>query len=99
MLILPREQLEQRVTRNEDIQSFRCQRQTYRIVYHTVNSLDKLHVYAIFISVIMMRSENISLVYKRLNQHEDSHPSTWKLRLLYLPRDGNNRADKSSWVL
>ena len=29
MLILPREQLEQRVTRNEDMQSFRCQRQTY----------------------------------------------------------------------
>ena len=48
MLILPREQLEQRVyrpvTRNEDMQSFRCQRQTYRIVYHTVSSIDKLHV-------------------------------------------------------
>ena len=41
MLILPREQLEQRVTRNEDIQSFRCQRQTYRIVYRTVGSIDK----------------------------------------------------------
>ena len=44
MLILPREQLEQRVTRNEDMQSFRCQRQTYRIVYRTVSSIDKLHV-------------------------------------------------------
>ena len=44
MLILPREQLEQRVTRNEDMQSFRCQRQTYRIVYRTVSSIDKVHV-------------------------------------------------------
>ena len=44
MLILPREQLEQRVTRNEDIQSFRCQRQTYRIVYDTAISIDKLRV-------------------------------------------------------
>ena len=42
MLILPREQLEQRVTRNEDIQSFRCQRQTYRIVYDTAIFIDKL---------------------------------------------------------
>ena len=44
MLILPREQLEQRVTRNEDIQSFRCQRQTYKIgLYDTAISIDKLH--------------------------------------------------------
>ena len=52
-----------------------------------------------FISVIMMRSENISLVYERLNQYEDRHPSTWRLRLLDLPTDGNNKADKSNWVL
>ena len=45
MLILPREQLEQRVTRNEDMQSFRCQRQTYKIVYDTAISIDKLYVY------------------------------------------------------
>ena len=44
MLILPREQLEQRVTRNEDIQSFRCQRQTYRIVYDTAIYIDKVRV-------------------------------------------------------
>ena len=46
MLILPREQLEQRVTRNEDMQSFRCQRQTYKIVYDTAISIDKvMHIW------------------------------------------------------
>ena len=44
MLILPQEQLEQRVTRNEDMQSFRCQRQTYRIGYDTAIYIDKVRV-------------------------------------------------------
>ena len=39
-----RQRADLHMTRNEDMQSFRCQRQTYRIVYRTVSSIDKLHV-------------------------------------------------------